>query len=44
MEKAYLQVKSNKLSFHRTKVEYLGFIILANGIHIDPKKTQIVQE
>ena len=41
---ARLQININKSKFYTTKIKYLGLIILTNGITIDPKKVQALQE
>ena len=37
-----LQVKLKKSAFYITKIKYLGYIILRNGIKIDPEKIRII--
>ena len=39
-----LQININKSKFYITKIKYLSLIILINGITIDPKKVQALQE
>jgi len=39
-----LYAKRLKCMFVEPKVEYLGYIIFAEGVATDPKKTQVVQE
>ena len=39
-----LYSKRSKCTFAESQVEYLGHIIYAEGVAIDPKKTQAVQE
>ena len=41
---AGLQININKSEFYTTKTKYLGLIILTNGMTIDPKKVQALQE
>ena len=41
---AGLQININKSKFYTTKTKYLSLIILTNGITIDPKKVQALQE
>ncbi len=41
---AGLQININKFEFYATKTKYLGLIILTNGITIDFKKVQALQE
>jgi hypothetical protein len=39
-----LYVKRSKCAFAELQVEYLGHIILAERVAIDPKKTKALQE
>ena len=39
-----LKAKPEKCDFHKTEVEFLGFIVGINGVKIDPTKTKSVQE
>ena len=41
---ARLQININKSKFYTTKIKYFGLIILTNGIAIDPKKIEVLQE
>ena len=41
---AKLKAKISKCEFHKTEVEFLGFIISNKGISMDPKKVQAIQE
>ena len=41
---AGLQININKSKFYATKTKNLGLFILTNGITIDPKKVQALQE
>ena len=44
LSNAKLQININKSEFYTTKTKYLGLIILTNGITMDPKKVQALQE
>ena len=44
LSNAGLQIDINKFKFYTTKIKYLGLIILINGMTIDPKKVQALQE
>ena len=39
---ASLQLDINKYKFYKTKVLYLEFVILIDGIQIDPKKIKVI--
>src|SRR5688500_14260876 len=41
---AKLKAKISKCEFHKSEVEFLGFIISNKGISMDPKKVQAIQE
>jgi len=41
---AQLQAKLSKCEFHKDRVEFLGFVISKEGISMDPKKVQTIQE
>ena len=43
LQKAGLQADIDKCEFHVTKISYLGLIISTEGIRIDPKKVEAVQ-
>lgn len=43
LQKAGLQANINKCEFHITKISYLRLIISIQGIYIDPKKVEVVQ-
>ena len=44
LSKAGLHLKPEKYEFHKTEVKYLGLIILAEDIKIDPKKVKAMIE
>jgi len=44
LSNAGLQININKSKFYTTKIKYLGLIISINGMTIDPKKVQALQE
>ena len=44
LSNAGLQININKFKFYTTKTKYLGLIILTNGMTMDPKKVQALQE
>ena len=43
LQKARLQADIDKCEFHITKISYLGLIISIEGIRMDPKKVEAVQ-
>lgn len=43
LQKAGLQADINKCEFHVTEISYLGLIISTDGIRMDPKKVEAVQ-
>ena len=44
LQESDLQVKLEKSIFHAKEVNYLGYIILDNGVKINPIKIRTVQE
>ena len=44
MSKVSLHLKPEKWEFYKTEVKYLGLIISADGIKMDPKKVKAVVE
>ena len=44
LAKAGLKLKPSKCEFFKTKIAYLGHIVLAKGIEMDPKKIEAVQD
>ena len=44
LSKASLHLKSKKCEFHKIEVKYLGLIISAEGIKIDPKQVKAIVE
>ena len=44
LSKVGLHLKPEKFEFHKTEVKYLGLIISADGIKMDPKKVKAVVE
>ncbi|KAK8947266.1 hypothetical protein KSP39_PZI006860 [Platanthera zijinensis] len=41
-EKLFVNIK--KCTFHVTSVEFLGYIVSSQGIHVDPKKVEAIKE
>ena len=39
---AGLQASIKKCEFHVTQTKYLGFILMTDGIEVNPEKTQII--
>lgn len=39
-----LYVKRSKCEFNKPEVHYLGFVVSAQGVRVNPRKTQVVQE
>ena len=39
-----LHLKPEKCHFHKTEVQYLGLIILADGVRMDPQKVIAILE
>jgi hypothetical protein len=37
-----LYAKLEKCEFHQSEVEFLGYIIFGNGIHMDPRQVQTI--
>ena len=44
LAQAGIHLKPQKFVFHSNKVEYLGMIVLANGLEMDPSKIKAVVE
>ena len=44
LSSAGLHLKAEKCHFHKTEVKYLGLIISANGIQMDPEKVTAILE
>jgi hypothetical protein len=44
LQDAGLYLKPEKCEFHTTETEFLGFIISHNGISMDPRKVQTIQD
>ena len=44
LSKVGLHLKPEKCHFHKTEVKYLGYIILAEGVRMDPEKIMAVLE
>ena len=44
LRKHQLYAKFNKCDFFKTKIEYLGHVISAEGIVVDPKKIKTIVE
>ena len=44
LSRAGLHLKPEKCHFHKTEVKYLGLIISANGVRMDPEKVTAVLE
>ena len=43
LQKAGLQANIDKYEFHVTKISYIGLIISIEGIRMDPKKVEAIQ-
>ena len=41
---AGLQASIKKCEFHVTQTKYLGFILMTDGIKVDPEKTQVIHD
>ena len=44
LREAGLKLKPSKCDLLKTKVQYLGYVVSADGIKIDPRKTQAVRD
>ena len=44
LKKIRLKIKFKKYTFHINKIEYLGFIIINQGLRINPAKIQIIRD
>ncbi len=44
LSRARLLLKPEKYEFHKTLVEFLGFIVTTKGVYISPEKIQAIQE
>ena len=44
LREAGLKLKPSKCDLLKTEVQYLGYVVSADGIKIDPRKTQAVQD
>ena len=44
IRKAGMKLKPSKCEFHKTQMEYLGFIINPDGIRADPVKTRAIEQ
>ena len=44
LRKAELYAKPLKCQFYQKEVDFLGFIIRAKGIQIDPKRVETIKE
>jgi len=44
LRKHQLYASSSKCSFHRDKIEFLGFIIGAEGLQMDESKVQVIRD
>ena len=42
LQNANLKVNASKLSFGRTRIEYLGYVVTRNGIKPQPKKIEAI--
>ncbi len=42
LQKTGLQVNAHKLSFCAIEMEYLGYILMRNGVKPQPKKVQVI--
>lgn len=43
LQKHCLYANLNKCLFHKNEVQFLGFVILAQGIRIEKKKIEIIK-
>ena len=39
-----LYASPSKCAFHQRRVEFLGFVLSPEGVHIDPNKVQTIQD
>jgi hypothetical protein len=44
LQKAGVHLKPEKCEFHKESVKYLGLIIGRNGVSMDPRKVEAIQE
>jgi hypothetical protein len=44
LREASLQVDIKKSEFDVTRTKYLGFIVLTEGVEVDPKKISVVKQ
>jgi hypothetical protein len=44
LQKNKLYANLEKLSFGMNKVQYLGYIVDENGVHVDPDKIQVIRD
>ena len=44
LREASLKLKPSKCDLLKTEVQYLGYVVSADGIKIDPRKTQAVRD
>ena len=44
LDKAGLSINAKKSHWHKTEVDFLGYIVSAEGIKMSPKKVQAIQE
>jgi len=42
LQEVRLQTKLEKCEFHQYEMEFLGYIIFGDGIHMDPRKAQTI--
>jgi hypothetical protein len=42
LQKVGLYAKLKRCRFHQSKVEFLGYIISGDGVHMDPHKVQTI--
>lgn len=44
LEQSALKLKGSKCEFFQDQIDYLGYIVSANGVHTDTKKIKVIKE